>query len=312
MKKFIITIASYFLIMGIIVSLINVAYISQEASDVYDTKRYKNMPYGIEVCNLGSSHGVYAFSYDEKPELSTFNFAFTAQTLSYDLRILQHYQDHLAEGCVVFIPVSYFSFFGQDEITEPGFLSKNERYYQILPRKLIKEYSFMTYLYTVVMPAVGAGTNIVKVFFGRQQEEPDRAADMLDVKQYAAAAYDRHLGEHRRDRERNLLIVEEEVQALYDIIALCKKIGAVPIMVTTPYLAEYTDTVMELSPEFFPYFYSIVNKISQDTGTPYLNYAFDERFRNDYNLFLDSDHMNKRGAHLFTGILLDEVLGDVP
>ena len=103
-----------------------------------------------------------------------------------------------------------------------------------------------------------------------------------------------------------MLLLEEEVQSLYAIIELCKEIGAIPVLVTTPYLAEYTDLVVENQPEFLPYFYSLVKKVSEDTETPYYDYAFDQRFQHDYSLFKDSDHLNQYGALVFTEILLQE------
>lgn len=311
MKKFLLTVAAYFLILGTLVGILNFAYISLDTADSYDIARFDTMPEQIQVCNLGSSHGRRALDYSGLDTISGFNFAFTAQSLDYDYRLLTHYQDRLAPGCLVIIPVSYFSFFGKDETQLADFASKNERYYNILPRGLIKEYDFLTYLCTVPFPAVGAGTDMFKVLqggsSGAEEDITLITADTIDVAQNARNAYQRHLGAQRRDESGDLLLLEGEVQALYDIIGLCREIGAVPVLLTTPYLAEYTDLVTENAPDFLPYFYSILEQVSQDTGTPYYDYAFDPRFRDAYSLFMDADHLNQAGARYFTELFLEEL-----
>lgn len=45
-----------------------------------------------------------------------------------------------------------------------------------------------------------------------------------------------------------------------------------------------------------------------DVPQGFYDYAFDERFSNSYNLFFNSDHLNKEGARLFTNILMDETV----
>lgn len=311
MKKFLITISAYFLVLGMIISVINGLYIVMDTSDSHGVAHYKTMPDEIQICNLGSSHGRYSFEYSHLQEVPAFNFAFTAQSLSYDYRLLTNYRDHLAQGCIVLIPVSYFSFFGKDETELDDFVSKNERYYHILPKKLIKNYDMMTYLYTVKFPAVGAGTDAVKVILGRlkhtQEDVTQRTADMIDVKYDAYSAYQRHFVTNRRNDDGELILMEEEVQALRNIIDLCKEIGATPVLVTTPLLSEYTDQVLTREPEFLPRFYDIIDQVVSDTGAVYYDYAFDSRFQNDYSLFMNADHLNKSGAMLFTDIILEDI-----
>lgn len=311
MKKFLVTISAYFLVLGMIISAINGLYMVMDTSDSHDVAHYKTMPDEIQICNLGSSHGRHSFEYSNLRGVPTFNFAFTAQSLSYDYRLLTHYQDHLAQGCIVFIPVSYFSFFGKSETELEDFASKNERYYHILPKGLIKNYDVMTYLFTVQFPAVGAGTDAVKVLLGkmnnRQEDISLRTADMIDVEYDAYSAYQRHFVTNKRNEDGSLILMKEEVQALRDIIGLCKTIGAIPVLVTTPLLSEYTDQVLKNEPEFLPKFYEIVDQVVSETGAAYYDYAFDSRFQNAYSLFMNADHLNKTGAMLFTDIILEDI-----
>lgn len=86
-------------------------------ADSYGTKKFFNMPEGIQICNFGSSHGLNGFNYDGvSDKFSCFNFSLHSQTLMYDYRILKHYVNHIKEGGIVFVIISYFSLFGEPEI----------------------------------------------------------------------------------------------------------------------------------------------------------------------------------------------------
>ena len=123
--------------MALLISGINLLYVANNDKDSLDVKRFDTMPETIDVCNLGSSHGRSSFYYINHPGIQSFNFAFTAQSLSYDYRLLAYYQDRLTEGSIVFIPISYFSFFGIDETELSDFVAKNKRYYPILPASAV-------------------------------------------------------------------------------------------------------------------------------------------------------------------------------
>ncbi|MGL5057877.1 MAG: hypothetical protein ACRC6A_11020 [Fusobacteriaceae bacterium] len=39
----------------------------------------------------------------------------------------------------------------------------------------------------------------------------------------------------------------------------------------------------------------------------YLDYSHDKRFKNNLDLFADDDHLNKKGAEIFTKIVLEDL-----
>ena len=160
MKRFCYKIIGFFLIIGAISSFINYVYIRRDHSDPQNIRKFRNIPSSIMVCNFGSSHGLYGFNYSDIKEIKCFNFALSSQVLSYDQRIFNYYKDNIADGAVVFIPVSYFSLYGNPEITNDDFQNKNKRYYQILPSQMIKEYEIKTDIY-VKFPSLTAGVNLV-------------------------------------------------------------------------------------------------------------------------------------------------------
>lgn len=311
MKHFLRTILLYGGIIALLVWGINAWYLVMDKSDDNWTNKFKAVPEHIQICNFGSSHGLYSFNYEDvQEEFTCFNFALASQSLSYDLRILKQYQNRLEEGCLVFIPVSYFSFFGIDETQEADFLSKNKQYYDFLPPKYIKEYDLSTHVFERFLPSLNAYETLPAVLFmgrGSSNEEIwSRTAENMDVSADAALAYGRHLVEEKLDEQGERRINEEEIAALGQMISLCREAGAVPVLVTTPYLREYLEEVERNAPEFYDVFYGIIDRITEETGIGYLNYAFDEEFMNRKDLFMNADHLNKEGARLFTNKLLSE------
>lgn len=115
--------------------------------------------------------------------------------------------------------------------------------------------------------------------------------------------------ESRKNSDNSMKRNENELAALYSIIDICREENATPIMITTPFLKEYNDTVAENDPAFYEDFYGIINEVSARTGTPYYDYSRDERFSGDYSLFSDTTHLNREGGLKFTKIVTEEVLG---
>ena len=112
----------------------------------------------------------------------------------------------------------------------------------------------------------------------------------------------------KRDDDGNLIFNEEENQALYDMVRICRAHHATPIFVTVPYLKEYTDEIRNEDPDFYDQFYAWIYQLSAELGVEYYDYSLDERFIHDYSLFYNGDHMNSYGAKKFTKILYDEVI----
>lgn len=101
---------------------------------------------------------------------------------------------------------------------------------------------------------------------------------------------------------------EEEIDALYNMINLCNQIDATPILITTPFLSEYKNYASEKDPNLLRDFYGIISNVQQKTGVKYIDYSNDDRFTNKYNLFFNTDHLNRYGAKKFTKVLLEGTL----
>lgn len=313
MKKFIVKIMMFAMIIIIISLGVNCIYVKWDKSDSQNINKFKNITSPIMICNFGSSHGVYGFNYEDIEYIECFNFALTSQRFSYDRRLFDYYKNRIAKGAVVFIPISYFSFYGVDECMEEDFLNKNKRYYKILPPEMIKKYDLKTDFYERYFPSLSAGgVNLLKVFLGRSEDAGDgiwlNMASDMDVNVDAQKAYERHLVANKLDANGNKIVNEEEVEALKYMIKESYEMGFIPILVTPPFLSEYTNEIKNNAPDFWGDFYDMINKIVEETGVSYYDYAFDKRFIKKYEWFMNVDHLNKEGARQFVNILMDEIV----
>ena len=323
MRKFLNRIAVYIFILTAIILGVQELYFQIEPK--YHTM---NVPAGdIQICNFGSSHGQRGFNYEDfKGKYVCSNFGMSSQSLFYDYMILQHYRDKLKPDAVVFIDISYFSFFGRPEAEGEAFLSRNKRYYKFLPREKIMQYDWKTDIYVNYLPCLSPGgltvlakhilglnkgAKIIEGDFNIYDEGWNIVTNSHDVAIDAPQAYGRHIS-HRFDENGHRLRRQESFEAIYGMIELCRSIGAKPILVTVPYMQEYTSLILKEDAEFYSDFYAVIEEIKSSTGIEYYDYGFDERFCYDYGLFINSDHLNREGARRFTNILLHEVLGIEP
>lgn len=317
MKKFLKNICAYLMVVFTITLLINALYICRienygtMGNQKNDKAYISDVPSNIEICNFGNSHGYYGFDYAELNDRYTcFNFALPSQTMSYNYRILANYSDKISEGAYVFICISYTSFYGSLEIEDSDFESKNKRYYHFLENEYIKEYDFMTDIYVNYLPALTINpVELVRVIIQGSTNKNwwNIETSEEQAQDHAIGRYNGHVAAFV-DEEGNRVYNEEEIDALFSMIKLCKEIGAVPVLVTTPYLREYTDLVWEKDPDFYKDFNGIIDRIVQEESVEYFDYSMDERFSREYSLFFNTDHMNIEGAKKFVDILEREII----
>ena len=317
MKKFISKLLIYVLIVSSITIGVNLLHICLIDSRIPGTMGslktngafIKDVPDNIQICNFGSSHSYYGFNYvDTEKKYTCFNFALASQTLRYDCKILEHYRDKLRKGATVFIVVSYFSFFGKPGIEEKDFASENKRYYKFLPPELIDQYDSRTAFYVKYLPALTYSNPFALlkacVNTGKSSWNDDTVADGKD----GFSRYEFHVAT-KFDENGKRIIKQEAIDAIYKMIALCREIGATPIMITTPYLHEYVDATRNNDPQFFSDFHTIIDSVKKNTGIKYYDYSEDKRFSHEYSLFTNVDHLNGKGARIFTNTLMHETLG---
>ena len=337
MKRFLIKLTALMLIMVMIFAGYDAAYrrickIDPSKNDEY---KFQNVPDGIQICNFGSSHGKDDFNYTKwQDEYTTFNFALVMQTASYDYRILQQYIGKLAEGGVAFIPISYITF-GWDEESKEDFRSKNERYYSFLEPQYIKDYDVVTDIgIKHFLPLLSDPTTVIreirnslnKARTAERTDGAEAAEEVQEAEQAVAAGemteegetfpdeteetefdFQSHAEEKRIlyrivDQNGDLLVREEELNAVYGMVRLCKAHGIRPILITVPFRWEYNDQFEEA---YCRQFYEVIDKICQDEAVEYYDYSHDERFTNAAEYFRNSDHLSPRGAAVFTDLVIN-------
>lgn len=260
----------------------------------------------IHIANLGSSHGASDFIYDTVEGITArgfvcFNFANTSQTFNYDYAMLKEFGENLVPGCVLFVPVSYFSF--NNEVVNPSEAqAMSLRYYHFLSPENIPDYDLYVDIITNRLPVLSAGEDLMKLFPNINPVLTAHAAnDGVDVEEFARRAQERY---SRHFDHKDEYFLPERIEELYAIIGYCKEHEITPVLVTTPFSSYYNDLV---SQEFLQQFRETVTTIATDTGINYYDYSHDERFGGNLQYFSDSDHLSGEGAALFMNILWGEV-----
>lgn len=260
----------------------------------------------IDFANIGSSHGAYNFDYTALEALNNtcFNFGNASQTYTYDLALLKEYGVYLDDECVLFIPVSYFSF-NNETVNETEAQALSIKYYHCLSPRNIPDYDLYTDIVTTRLPILSAGEDILKLcpnlnltLTAQAAEGDDNGINVEEFADRARQRYERHfVGKEE-------YFLPERIEELYAIIEYCRNDNIIPVLITTPFSQYYNELV---SDEFLQEFYATVHKISSDTGVSYYDYSHDERFQYTLEYFSDSDHLSDAGKQYFMGVLQDEV-----
>lgn len=276
--------------------------------DLWNLRMLGNQIDDVEIANVGSSHGAYDFTYDKWTEegYSCFNFGNVSQTYAYDLALLKEYGSYLDDECVLFIPVSYFSF-NNETVNESEAQALSVKYYHCLSPKNVPDYDLFTDIVTARFPVLSAGEDLLKLLpdkltvhaqEGNGEEAQMDEAAVAEFAERAAARFDRHF-----NNKDNYFLPEREAQ-LRELIDYCKEHGITPVLITTPFSVYYNNPVPE---EFLDRFHSTINLIAADTGVNYYDYSHDDRFMENLTLFSDADHLNEAGSAYFMEILKEEV-----
>jgi len=295
----------------LITVLINYLYDTMNKNDTEGLHRFRNVPEEIQICNFGSSHGFFGFDYEEVEGFECFNFALMGQGFNYDRRIFEYYKDNIAKGAVVFIPVSYFSFYGSGEGNIGFAEERNARYYSFLPPRLIQNYDLKTDL-CVKFSSLTAKEDLIRVLSGRSRNLGDDTWNTITTEILVNERIEDeaigHIITEKFDDDGNRVVNYDCLDDVRYIITSLQEKGCIPILITTPFTKEYTDEVTRLDPAFYNSFYSLINEIIKETGIEYYDFAFDERFWGKYEYFMDSNHLNRDGAKYFMQILMIEVV----
>lgn len=265
------------------------------------TNKLGDVPGSLEVVNLGSSHGAWAFDYGGAG-VKGFNFGLGAQDYYYDYQLVKRFSDHLADGCVVIIPVSFFSF-GINQ-RESGNMGYDYRYYGILPYGDIHGHNALDYVKYRWLPVLFEAERLEWLFSDevprehgfKRREENKYSEKTLDSVGRNRATY------HKRLIDQPQSVYDYNLANLEKLISYCRENGWRPVLVTTPFTSQYT---RNFSSAFLDDFHRRAEEVGGKYGVPYLDFSLNAPYADDIDLFCDSDHLNARGRAMFTAEVIE-------
>jgi hypothetical protein len=240
---------------------------------------------------LGSSHA-YRDIDPSYINADSFNAAYVSQSLYYDYRILEKYNDDWSRLEYIIIPVSYFSlFYSLEDSTESWRIKNYSIYYSMRTTYHIVDYSELLSnrldinLERIYAYYFAGRTNITSSEFGwGGKDEAD-----LDLVEKGRAAAQRHTATSD-------IYFDENVNILKSIISFADEHDVQIIFYTPPAFKTYIENLNEnqLSKTIL----TMTELDSNFSNVVYVNFLESNLFTQED--FYDADHLNIIGAKKFT------------
>ena len=177
-----------------------------------------------------------------------------------------------------------------------------------MPQKIIKNYELDTDIYVRYFPVTSAYEEVFQAIVKKaDHSEWEGKASDIDLEKNVSASSERHIITNKFDEYGNRIINQEEIDALVQIIKKCKALGTRPVLLITPFLSEYLEAVEMRDTDFYQNFYQVIDEIVDSTEVEFYDYSSDKRFKDNYDLFMNGDHLNEEGAKKFVDVLMQEV-----
>lgn len=259
----------------------------RDSSTAYES--YKSLD-KIGIVNFGSSHGMTSFIYREN--LNGLNLGLPGQRLYSDLVLANSIYENLDESAVLIFPISVFSFCGEFDFRQGNILT----YVDFLNHNDLAM-SWSEYIITKFFPYVGVSNNernlvwnkseFIKPFLDNSHEREEF------LRQLAAECYGYY----------EIKVVEEFKLFTRRAIEDGHKI----VIIIPPYHRSYWELLSQEA-ILMKTIYKLIDSIKLDNDKLiYIDYSNDDRFTNNSNLFIDTDHLNEYGRELFTNIIISDI-----
>ena len=333
--KFFLKLGAIICAVALIIGIANIDYVNgYYYTDVYgEVKKFENVPEHIKFANFGTSHGLAAFRYDEN-DTSSFNFALSGEDIYHDFQTLKQFSDHLDKGCIVSIPVSYFSFCLPDD--EPS----QKRYYTYLDKEYLIDFSYETLINSKYVPVLRSIEYLFKDFIGDQEinrenfmDDPadtnqtksmkkvpnvaniqllsvstktdDNSQDDAKIQQLNQHAVTRAESWRSGRMVLGQKYIEDNTELLIDMINYCKEHEFQPALLTIPVFHSLTEAFSK--EELDKYYFSNIENVVKKTGIVYIDYSKDSRFIDNPSYYNNSDHMSAEGGDAFLRIYKEDL-----
>lgn len=267
--------------------------------------------FNLDVINLGSTSGVYAFNY-QGLNIKAANWAMSHNPLACDEAILKNYVSFFkSEGTIAILSLCPFSSLsGSYDFFE-------DRYYTILYPSSIPNFSkrkqaevlaiykrplFYIPLYDMLKD--------IRSYLKRPFSKSEKTLTEEQMENNAQRWFNIWLKEFSvKDFSLPLSLVnqdglEDAAKHLNNMIAICKEHNAIPVLVLPPM---YHTLAEKFAPSARKILIdSMISRIG-DKSVRFLNYMDDFDFSNDRNFFKDSYFLNQNGAKAFTKRVLTDI-----
>lgn len=321
MKKFLLkSVMAIGILIGLLCLLNGVYTHTDYYKNLNDMGKFLDVPEHIDVANFGASHSTLAFDWSEYSEqFQGMNMGLGSQTYVYDLALFEYYADCFDETSTVIVDVMFKSLY-EAEPSEKPYPPNITRYYQILPKKYIKQWNILDAMQYQYFPILGNRQNAIEniewEMFSHKAEsisasdnssvgsalegEPTQVLDGWEKEDMLAEGKRRAESFMNQSGEQ---VLGEQYEALIQMIELCKEKGIQIVLVTVPTLPCHYESFTD---EFMEKFYQDLKNICETYDVQYFDYTGDERFLTDYRWFRDTDHFNEIGAKVFTRQFLQD------
>lgn len=268
-------------------------------------KLLDNYSFNLEIANLGSSSGYYAFNY-ESLGIKGLNLAMPKQSLLADYEMIRNYFSYLKEGAVVLIPLCLFSALEGEDAAFP------DKYYVLLQSESIPHYSWKKRLQVMdlynnpikYLPLFSFPREILRPLKPRNKhmtkEEMDKDAKRWVndwIKEFSIIDFDKPLSLRNNDS------YNSAAEILNMIIEFCYCRSFNPVIVLPPISKSlsnlYTTQMKQLL---------ITDFVSKGNvrNAPFLNYLDDSEF-DDESCFRNAYFLSDNGSKAFTQKLMTDL-----
>ena len=277
-------------------------------SEYDNAERFKHVPDGIKLCNVGTSHGCRGLKWEDYSELNAFNFAQPSQPFYMDLLMLNHFKDKIEKDAIILIPLSFHQIYDYWEAGTPV------RYYYFLSKKEYPYWNIKQYITCQLFPTINSG---IKPCIGYIRN--DISKDKVD-RFHCEERWTSWLSE---DEMKELVdkhfaqwmfsgFKEDAYQKNFDavckIVDYCYEHNWKPIFITVPVYSYFYETFGKIAPYQKNGFYQFsADLLLKYPGIPYWDYSHDSEFSSNIELFFDDDHLNMYGAEKFTARIIEDL-----
>ena len=259
----------------------------------------------LELVNMGSTSGLYAFDYKGKG-VKAANWAMAPQTFVGDYQVLRNYFSFVKEGATILLPVCPFSSLGGGNDILPDYYYSilniisipNASFRKKMQVKQMQDYPILYYPLVELFFSFGRLFKKRKEICSESELKTDAANRVKNwKKEFSIESFDDDFTLLQKD------LYSDSVKALKDIISFCIQRKLRPVLVLPPLSKPMRDLLSESVVEKF-----IIRflKDANDMNIPILNHLTDPIFDNE-QLFRDSFLLNIKGASVFTNEILSEL-----